>query len=153
MPPEPDPSISAAHIESPIDDVAGAPILESERRMSAMDLVLVLTSVALAAVGQLLLRHGMQSAKKASVAAGNGLVSHAVASPYVIGGLAIFGVSAVVWLAALSRVPLSRAYPFNAVTYVGILLAARFGLHEEVSPMRWFGATLVVTGLLLVVRS
>ena len=134
---------------SPVDDVAGAPILESEERMSALDLVLVLASVALAGVGQLLLRHGMQSAKQA----GGSLVSHAVTSPHVVGGLAIFGLSAIVWLAALSRVPLSRAYPFNALTYVGILIAAKFALHEDVSRTRWFGAALVVTGLLLVVRS
>ena len=137
-----------AHL-SPVDDVAGAPILESEERMSALDLVLVLASVTLAGVGQLLLRHGMQSAKTA----GGSLAMHAIRSPHVVGGLAIFGISAIVWLAALSRVPLSRAYPFNALTYVGILLAAKFGLHEDVTPTRWFGAALVVTGLLLVVRS
>lgn len=136
-------------IESPVDDVAGTPIRESDRRMSALDLALVLVSVTLAGIGQLMLRHGMKAARDA----GGSLVTHAVTSPFVIGGLTVFAVSAVVWLAALSRVPLSRAYPFNAVTYVGILLAARFGLHEHVSPTRWLGAGLVVTGLLLVVRS
>lgn len=138
---------------SPVDDVAGAPILESENRMTALDLVLVLASVSLAGIGQLLLRHGMQAAKQAADAGGGSLVTNAVTSVHVIGGLAIFAISAVVWLAALSRVPLSRAYPFNALTYVGILLAARFGLHEDVTPTRWFGAGLVITGLLLVVRS
>jgi hypothetical protein len=90
-----------AHL-SPVDDVAGAPILESEERMSALDLLLVLTSVTLAGIGQLMLRHGMQSAK---LAAGNGgLVSHAIRSPYVVGGLAIFGISAIVCMEELSVV-------------------------------------------------
>lgn len=151
MPPSP-PATSPepAHIDSPVDDLAGAPILEPERRMSALDLALVLSSVALAAVGQLMLRRGMQGARSA----GGSLVTNAITSPYVIGGLGVFAVSAVLWLAVLSRVPLSRAYPFNAITYVGILLVAHFGpLQEKVSPTRWLGAGLVVTGLLLVVRT
>src|SRR5688500_9749204 len=105
--------------------------------MSPLDLVLVLASVSLAGVGQLLLRHGMQAARREADIGGGSLLTEAITSVHVIGGLAIFGISAVVWLAALSRVPLSRAYPFNALTYVGILLAARFGLHEDVTPTRW----------------
>jgi drug/metabolite transporter (DMT)-like permease len=138
-----------AHVVAPVDDLAGAPILESEKKMTLLELALVLSSVSLAAVAQLMLRHGMQHAKLA----GGGLVGNAVTSPHVVGGLAIFAVSAVLWLAALSRVPLSRAYPFNAISYVGILVAARFVQHEDVTPTRWVGAALVVTGLLLVVQS
>lgn len=144
----PAPAPQPAHLIAPADDLAGAPILETERRMSALELFLVLGSVSLAGVAQLMLRHGMQAAR---IDTGS-IIRNAATSPFVIGGLLLFGVSAIFWLAALSRVPLSRAYPFNAVSYVGILVAARFVSHEHVTKMRWFGAILVVIGLLLVVR-
>ena len=137
-----------AHVIAPVDDLAGAPILESERRMSAVELTLVLSSVSLAAVAQLLLRHGMQAAGQAE----GSLITKAATSPHVIGGLLLFGISALLWLYALSRVPLSKAYPFNAISYVGILVAARFIGHEHVTKTRWLGALFVVVGLLLVVR-
>jgi drug/metabolite transporter (DMT)-like permease len=151
--PPPHHTDESAHIVAPVDDAAGAPIMESETRMSAANLMLVLFSVTIAAVGQLMLRHGMQGARLAVEDGHGSLARNALTSPYVFGGLAVFGVSALSWLVALSRVPLSRAYPFNALGYVGILAASAIFLHEEVTPLRWFGAGLVIVGLLLVVRS
>jgi drug/metabolite transporter (DMT)-like permease len=139
-------------IDSPLDDLAGTPITESDRRMRFADLVLILCSVSLAAVAQLMLKHGMKVAVDQTKSGGS-IVAKAVTSPSIVGGLALFGVSAVLWLAALRRVPLSRAYPFNALAYVGILVSSVFVLHEHVSPARWLGAGLVVVGLVLVVSS
>ena len=140
------------HIDSPVDDLAGAPITEVDRRMSAVDLVVIICSVSLAACAQLMLKHGMKVAVD-KARDGGSVAMHAATSPSILGGLAIFGVSAVLWLAALRRVPLSRAYPFNALAYVGILVSSVLVLHEHVSPARWFGAGLVIVGLVLVVSS
>ena len=71
----------------------------------------------------------------------------------VLGGLAIFGLSAVVWLLVLSRASLSFAYPFASLTYVLILLAARFVLHEEIPLLRWVGVFFIVTGIVLVAQT
>lgn len=140
-------------LESPVDDLAGAPITEVDRHMHFVDLVVIIASVSLAACAQLLLKHGMKVAVDQTKEAGGSLVARAATSPSILGGLAIFGVSAVLWLAALRRVPLSRAYPFNALGYVGILVSSVVVLHEHVSPVRWFGASLVIVGLVLVVSS
>ena len=71
----------------------------------------------------------------------------------VLGGLAIFGLSAVVWLLVLSRASLSFAYPFASLTYVLILLADRFVLHEEIPILRWVGVAAIVTGIILVAQT
>jgi drug/metabolite transporter (DMT)-like permease len=71
----------------------------------------------------------------------------------VLGGLAIFGLSAVVWLLVLSRASLSFAYPFASLTYVLILLADRFVLHEEIPFLRWVGVAAIVTGIILVAQT
>ncbi|MEA2613876.1 MAG: hypothetical protein QOI52_1835 [Chloroflexota bacterium] len=65
----------------------------------------------------------------------------------------MFGISAIVWLFALSRVDLSFAYPFAALGYVIIVLASLTVLHESVPPLRWAGVALIITGIILVART
>ncbi len=77
----------------------------------------------------------------------------AATSPWLLGGLVIFGVSAVAWLVNLSRVPLSVAHPFNALGYVVILVASTVILHERAKVWTWVGTTLVVSGLIVVVTT
>src|SRR6185312_5230 len=60
-------------------------------------------------------------------------------------------VSAAAWLAALARVPLSVAYPFNALGYIVILTASVVLLHERANVLTWVGSLMVVSGLLIVV--
>ena len=71
----------------------------------------------------------------------------------VWGGLVLFGLSAVVWLFALSRASLSFAYPFAALSYVLILVFSVLVLHETVQPLRWLGVAFIVTGIVLVAQT
>jgi multidrug transporter EmrE-like cation transporter len=121
--------------------------------MTISNVVLVLFAVALAAVGQVMLKHGMQVATSRAAATRGSLVISAATSAWVLLGLVVFAVSAVAWLAVLSRVPLSLAYPFNALGYLGILTASILVLHERASLLTWAGSVLVVTGLVIVVLS
>ena len=121
--------------------------------MTLASLGVLLFAVALAATGQLVLKTGMNLAKTRAQDEGRSLVLLAVTSPWVIGGLLIFGVSSVAWLATLSRVPLSIAYPFNAIGYVAILAASSVLLHERTNVWTWAGTALVVSGLIVVVTT
>jgi drug/metabolite transporter (DMT)-like permease len=121
----------------------------------AMLIALILFSVAIAAVAQLTLKHGMNQ-----VVAVNGQVSFDVASLRTVAttlsvwlGLLLFGMSAVIWLAVLSRTTLSFAYPFASLTYVLILLADRFLLHQPVPPLRYAGVALIIVGIVLVAQT
>ncbi len=122
-----------------------------------MNLVLILASVCLAGMAQVTLKIGVDRVTKASgagrIALGGTGLKDLAASPVVWGGLALFGVSAVVWLFALSRVELSFAYPFAALSYVIIVLASLTVLHESVPPLRWAGVALVIAGIVLVART
>lgn len=114
---------------------------------------LLVFAVSTAATGQLMLKHGMQLATARAAKSGGSLVVSAASSPWILLGLAVFGVSAIAWLAALSRVPLSVAYPFNALGYLVILTASILVLHERANVMTWLGSLLVVSGLVIVVLS
>src|SRR5215471_11271690 len=123
------------------------------RHMTAGNLLLVLSAVALAATGQLMLKHGMQLATARAHSSHGSLVIAAATTPWVLLGLVVFAVSAVAWLGALSRVPLNVAYPFNAVGYIVILTASVLVLHERATVLTWAGSLLVVSGLIIVVLS
>lgn len=114
---------------------------------------LLVFAVSTAATGQLMLKHGMQIASARAAKSGGSLIVSAATSPWILFGLAVFGISAIAWLAALSRVPLSVAYPFNALGYLVILTASILVLHERANALTWMGSLLVVSGLLIVVLS
>ena len=120
-----------------------------------MLIALILLSVVLAAVAQLTLKHGMKQ-----VAADTGVLRFnadslrdVATTPAVWAGLALFGLSAVVWLAVLSRASLSFAYPFASLTYVLILLADRFVLDQEITALRYAGVACIVVGIVLVAQT
>ena len=126
---------------------------ETRRRphLTIGNLALLLFAVGAAAVGQVMLRHGMQTASARAASTHGSLAMAAATSPWVLLGLMVFAVSALAWLTALSRVPLSVAYPFNALGYLGILTASVVVLHERANVWTWVGSLLVVSGLIMVV--
>jgi drug/metabolite transporter (DMT)-like permease len=122
-----------------------------------MLIAMILLSVGLAAVAQLALKHGMNRVNDALAPATFSLdgpsLKALVGQPFVWGGLALFGLSALVWLVVLSRASLSFAYPFAALTYVLILLFDHFALNEDVPALRWGGVAFIAVGIFLVSRT
>jgi drug/metabolite transporter (DMT)-like permease len=148
-PPVTDPEAHDAHLAQ---RTADHPVRRKDRTML---IGLILLSVALAAVAQLTLKHGMNE-----VTANSGalhLNAHSlkdVATTWAVwAGLALFGLSAFVWLAVLSRASLSFAYPFASLTYALILLADKFLLHEQIPPLRWAGVFCIMVGIVLVAQT
>ena len=121
--------------------------------MTLASAALLLFAVISAATGQIMLKHGMQLATARSASSGGSLVLSAITTAWVPLGLVVFGISAIAWLGALSKVPLSIAYPFNALGYIVILTASIVILHERASVLTWLGSLLVVSGLVIVVLS
>jgi drug/metabolite transporter (DMT)-like permease len=116
---------------------------------------LILVSVMLAALAQLTLKHGVNQAfppPSAFKLDGHSIRSM-VATPTVWLGITLFGLSAIAWVAVLSRTSLSFAYPFVSLTYVLILSFDKFILHESVPALRWGGVALIVSGIILISRT
>lgn len=111
---------------------------------------ILLTAVALATTGQLLLKAGMNRVGVIDLGAVGGLLAialKAVTTWQVVVGLAMFGLSAVFWLVTLSRVPLSTAYPVVSLSYVLILLFSVVALGERPTLLVWVGALLIMVGI------
>ncbi len=88
--------------------------------MSPIAFALILTGVILNAAGQLLLKAGTNAVGHFEFHLDNVLpIGLKLAfNPYILSGMAAYGVSLVVWIMALSRVPVSIAYPMLSIGYV-----------------------------------
>lgn len=117
---------------------------------------LVLVSVICGIIGQLALKAGMTQVGQigaGALAQPAATIVRVATSPFVIGGLVLYALGAVFWLAVLSRVPLSVAYPVLAIGYVITPFLAWLIFRESLSPIRWAGIVVIAMGVILVTRS
>ena len=73
--------------------------------------------------------------------------------PWLWAALACYGLSVVVWLVGLSRVPVSQAYPLLSLGYVINVGLAWWLLGETPNVLRVAGIAVIVFGVVLVARS
>jgi drug/metabolite transporter (DMT)-like permease len=72
--------------------------------------------------------------------------------PWIFSGLFAAGVAAVSWMAAMTVLPITKAYPFMSLAFIFVLI---FGSKLFGEPVTWpkiAGLVLVVAGLLVGVR-
>ena len=113
------------------------------------------TGVLLNAGAQLLLKAGTNVLGVISLTRENWLeqATRMAVQPHFIAGAACYGVSLVVWIIGLSRVPVSIAYPMLSLGYVINAIAAHYLLGESVTLARWLGIGFIVLGVWQVARS
>ncbi|MDE2132811.1 MAG: EamA family transporter [Betaproteobacteria bacterium] len=123
--------------------------------MSPASFSLILTGVLLNAAAQLLLKAGTNAIGHFEFQWRNLVpIGWQVATePHILGGLACYGISVVVWIMALSRVPVSMAYPMLSIGYVVNAVAAYWLLGESLSALRVAGIFVVILGVFLIARS
>lgn len=123
--------------------------------MTAVSFALVLTGVLLNAAAQLLLKAGTNAIGHFEFHLDNILpVGMKIAfEPHILGGLACYGISVVVWIMALSRVPVSIAYPMLSIGYVVNAIAAFYLFDEPLAGQKLLGIGFIVIGVWLVARS
>lgn len=115
--------------------------------MTPFLVLLFALTVLLDVVGQTLFKLGLSRPSDAP------LWRRVLLSPVTMAGFLAYGVELLLWLAVLSRAPLSLAFPLAALAYVGVLAASRLVLGEPVSARRWAGACIVTLGVALVCLS
>ena len=123
--------------------------------MNPLTFSLVLAGVLLNACAQLLLKAGTNRVGEFAFSLANvvPIGSRIALSPHILGGLACYVVSVVVWILALSRVPVSVAYPMLSIGYVVNALAAWALFGESLGAQKLVGIAFIVAGVFLVARS
>jgi multidrug transporter EmrE-like cation transporter len=123
--------------------------------MNVVSFSLLMLGVFLNAMAQLLLKAGTNAVGHFEFNAGNivpvGL--KLALEPHIMGGLACYVVSVMVWILGLSRVEVSIAYPMLSVGYVLNAVAAWYLFGEAVSVTRLAGIGIIIIGVYIVSRS
>ncbi len=117
-------------------------------------IIYILISVLTSTIGQLLLKKGMNDMGSITLSANQFLSTtwKMLTNPYVFIGLAIYFAGTIFWLAALSRLDLSYAYPFASLSYVIMLVASWLMFGEKITLSRLLGTIVIGIGVLLIYR-
>ncbi len=118
-------------------------------------IALLLAGIALSVTGEMLLKAGMNRFGVLDLHPSTLLPTlfRVFTQPLIVLGFVfVFGAS-IFWLAVLSRVHLSFAYPMLALGYVVTAFLARLFFDEAISLTRWAGIVIVCLGVVLISRT
>jgi multidrug transporter EmrE-like cation transporter len=124
--------------------------------MSWVTWVLILTGVGFNAAAQLLLKVATRPLAHFGVFNTDVLRSSVLilfkSMPFWAGGLC-YAASLCVWVAALTKAPVSTAYPMLSLGYVVVAAVSVAWLGETLTPAKMLGIALICIGVVLVSRS
>lgn len=70
-------------------------------------------------------------------------------NPWIVSALAALLLAVVAWMAAMTRLDLSHAYPFTSLAFVLVLLASALFFHEPVTGLKIAGIALICLGIIV----
>jgi multidrug transporter EmrE-like cation transporter len=124
--------------------------------MSWVTWLLILTGVGLNAAAQLLLKVATRPLAHFSVFNADTVNSSVLilfkSMPFW-SGMVCYAASVCVWVAALSKAPVSTAYPMLSLGYVVVAAVSVAWLGESLTPGKVLGIALICAGVVLVSRS
>jgi drug/metabolite transporter (DMT)-like permease len=111
----------------------------------------VATTVLLTVYGQLVIKWQAHKAGEFphATSARISYLAHFLRNPWVISSLLSAVVAAFAWIAALSKLELSRAYPFVSASFVLVLVLSAIIFGESMTLLKIAGAMLIVAGLII----
>ena len=117
--------------------------------------LLLLLAISLSVTGEFLLKAGMNQVGVLSLTPKDfvsGLL-RAFSNPRILAGFVLIFAGSLIWLAVLSRVDLSWAYPMLSLGYLFVVLTSWFFLGEAFSLLRVMGTIFVCLGVFFIFRS
>jgi multidrug transporter EmrE-like cation transporter len=123
--------------------------------MSALSFALIFTGVMLNAAAQILMKMGTNAVGHFEFSMENifPIGWKLITEWHILTALFCYAVSVVVWILALSRVPVSIAFPMLSMAYVVNALAAWWWLGEEFNPTKLLGMTVIIFGVIILSRA
>ena len=120
--------------------------------MTSSALAIALLSVLLNAAAQLFLKAGTNIVGTVSFGDANTIntLMNIARVPWFWAGFACYGISLFTWIATLSRLPVSVAYPLVSIGYVVNALAAWWLFGESLTVQKLIGVGFIIIGVVLV---
>lgn len=112
---------------------------------------MVLTTIAFTVYGQFVIKYQMLKAGAMPDGGWERLqfVLKLMLDPWIISAFAAAVVASMAWMAAMTKLPLSEAYPLTSITFLCVVFGGAWLFAEPLSPQRVVGALLVVAGLVV----
>ncbi len=117
---------------------------------------LILISVSLSAIAQITLKTGMSSTSITQVMKFGSpfeIAKQIAINPWVIGGLAMYFLGAIVWLFVLARVEVSMAYPFVGIGFILTMILGKLLMGDDITFYRLVGTLFVTAGVILIAHN
>jgi len=111
---------------------------------------MLVLAVSLGGAGQLCLKYGVKQLGENVPAT---VVLRSIFTPYVLSGFILYGLSSLLYLVVLSRLSLSFAYPFVAITFAMVILLSPRVLGETLPALRIIGCVIILLGVFTVAAS
>jgi len=115
-------------------------------------LSLIVVNVILATAGQTVTKIGVQKIGLFTEMPLTVFVFKSFLSPFIILGLFLYLLSAVIWFMVLSEAELSIAYPTLSFGYILVLLIGYFFLGESLTIAKCLGVLLICSGIYMIFR-
>ena len=113
--------------------------------------VLLAVAVLFNGVANVLMKAGMRDAPEVSGA--GAMIKHYLHSWPVIVGLFLFALNVIAYTQALSKIPLSTAYPVMvSLTGVIVISGSMMFFKEEISWVQWLGFALIIGGVICIAK-
>ena len=112
--------------------------------------VLVIIQVLMLVTGQTLWKIGMDKVGEMSF----GNITQIITSPYILGGLGVYGVATLLWFYILSKAndQFSMVYPLGSLAYALGVVVALVVFKENVPLTRWIGVALILVGCVFIAK-
>lgn len=114
-----------------------------------MGYTFILLTVLFTVYGQLILKWqvGLAGGAPDGITGKLQFLFHIVLNPWVVSGLASAFVASLCWMLALSKLPLSTAYPFTAASFLLILVFGAVFFNESITAGKLIGTLLIMAGI------
>jgi len=123
--------------------------------MTKLTFLIVLSGVLLNATAQLLLKAGTN--KLGAIFPIDSKITQEVIrisfQPFILSGLFCYVLSVSLWIVALSRAPVSVAYPILSIGYIINAVAAYYLFGESLTYQKIIGIIVIIIGVYFVAKS
>lgn len=120
--------------------------------LNLVNLGLLLANLIMVVSGQFLMKFGVSRIGEFHFHASGVFVTRVLLNGWIWGGIALYGISTVLWIALLSRVNLSVAYPMLSLAYIAVIAVSAVFFKEPLTLLKVVGTMLIIAGIVAINR-
>lgn len=119
--------------------------------------LIIIIGVIIGALGQISIKTGLQQigdVKFSNISSVVSFIFEAVKNKFILLGLLLSAISAVLWIITLSKIDLSFGYPLaSGLFFIVMIILSSIMLKEKISIMQLIGTAIILFGVVILSKS